>query len=115
MATYDTSEWSIYGERDLSIMDFWRDKYDKANAWVSWSYRDDKKCCKKFSISTLSQANKYTFFSFIFVLNIYKIVYEIGEDKKFRHEKIFSVWKMEMKILTIGTQQLVMTNICCNQ
>ena len=47
MATYDTSEWSIYGERDLSIMDFWRDKYDKANAWVSWSYRDDKNCCKK--------------------------------------------------------------------
>ena len=43
MATYDTSEWSIYGERDLSIMDFWRDKYDKANALVSWSYRDDKK------------------------------------------------------------------------
>ena len=49
------------------------------------------------SCSSLSQRHAcqqiYTFFPFIFVLNIYKIVaYEIiGEDKIFRHERIIQL------------------------
>ena len=47
--------------------------------------------CSSLSQRHACQANKYRLFSpLIFVLNIYKIVYEvIGEDKIFRHERIF--------------------------
>ena len=45
--------------------------------------------CSSLSQRHACQANKYRLFSpLIFVLNIYKIVNEIGEDIIFRHEII---------------------------